>query len=96
MDINDLIKPSGNNQDLLWDTFRYEQILEETEEDLLKDLEYYNKKLKLLGSAGTTLDISIATVYKAHIKSIKRLLDVINKIKKHGLDGSRQLNIFHE
>jgi hypothetical protein len=24
------------------------------------------------------------------------LLDVINKIKKHGLDGSRQLNIFHE
>lgn len=96
MDINDLIKPSGNNQDLLWDTFRYEQILEETEEDLLKDLEYYNKKLKLLGSAETTLDISIVTVYKAHIKSIKRLLNVINKIKSHGLDGSRQLNIFHE
>jgi len=96
MDINDLIKPSGNNQDLLWETFRYEQILEETGEDLLKDLEYYNKKLKLLGSAETTLDISIVTVYKAHIKSIKRLLNVINKIKSHGLDGSRQLNIFHE
>lgn len=96
MDINDLIKLSGNNQDLLWDTFRYEQILEETEEDLLKDLEYYNKKLKLLGSAETTLDISITTVYKAHIKSIKRLLNVINKIKNYGLDGSHQLNIFQE
>jgi len=96
MDINELISLSKNNKELLWDTFKYEQILEDTEEDLIKDLEYYNKKLKLLGEPKTSLDTGIASVYKAHVKSINRLLNVINNIKTTRQDDSKQLNIFHE
>ena len=94
MDFNDLFNFSKDNRELLWDTFRYEQILEDTEDDLLKDLEYYNKKLKLLGEPESTLDDGIVTVYKAHIMSINRLLNVINNIKSTNHDDSRQLNIF--
>lgn len=96
MDINELISLSKNNKELLWDTFKYEQILEDTEDDLLKDLEYYNKKLKLLGEPITSLDIGINSVYKAHVKSINRLLNVINNIKTTRHEDSKQLNIFHE
>ena len=96
MDINELINLSKSNKNLLWDTFRYEQILEDTEDDLMKDLEYYSKKLKLLGTPENSLDIGIVTVYKAHIKSINRLLGVINKIKSNQHDNSVQLNIFQQ
>ena len=96
MEIHELINLSKNNKELLWDTFRYEQILEDTEDDLLKDLEYYNKKLKLLDKPESSLDIGIVSVYKAHIKSINRLLNVINNIKSSSHDSNKQLNIFQQ
>ncbi len=94
MDINELLAMSNNNKQLLWDSFRYEKILEDTEEDLIKDLEYYNKKLKLLGEPESSIDVGIATVYKSHVKSINRLLGVIDNIKTSRNNESEQLTIF--
>lgn len=94
MELENLLNLSKNNQQLLWDSFRYEQILEDTEEDLLKDLEYYNKKLKLLGEPESAMEEGIATVYKSHIKSINRLLNVIGNIKTSNHEDGMQMNIF--
>lgn len=73
-------------KDNYWEFFMYERVLVDTEEDLIRDYEYYNKRLKSLGTAKTPLDISIQTVYNAHLKSIKRLLDVMDNLKENGLD----------
>ncbi|MCG8324837.1 MAG: hypothetical protein MI673_04915 [Thiotrichales bacterium] len=96
MDINDLVNLSRNNRALLWDAFRYEQILEDTEDDLLKDLEYYHKKLKLLDEANSPLDMGVVSVYKAHINSLNRLLGVIDNIKTTHQEDNKQMNIFQQ
>ena len=51
------------------------------EDSLLSELERYENKINDLGKPNSSLDIAVSTVYKAHIKNIKYLLNNIHENK---------------
>ncbi len=97
MNLQMLMDLSEEQKNNYWELFMYEKVLSDTEEDLSRDYEYYNKRLKSLGSAHSTLDISIHTVYHTHLKNIKRLLDILENLKNHDsmdLEEDKQATFF--
>ena len=71
MDTNLFKEMLAKQKDMMKNIFKHEDIL-------LSELERYEKKIEELGHANSSLDIAVSTVYKAHIKNVKYLLDNIH------------------
>ncbi len=71
MDTNLFKEMLARQKDMMKNIFKHEDIL-------LSELERYEKKIEELGHANSSLDIAVSTVYKAHIKNVKYLLDNIH------------------
>ncbi len=69
--------------------FEYEKLLMDTEDDLIRDLEYYSKRLKSLGEAKSAFAVGIFTVYKAHLNSIQRLIDIIDNLRSYDFNSKK-------
>ena len=74
MDTKSIKELLENQQEELTNIFKHE-------DSLLYELERYEKKIQDLGQANTSLDIAIFTVYRAHIKNMKYMLDNIHMYK---------------
>lgn len=97
MNLQKLMELSEEQKTNYWEFFMYEKVLMDTEEDLLRDFEYYSKRLNSLGPVRTSLDMSIQTVYQSHLKSIKRLLQIMDNLKDYDssiLDEGKQTTFF--
>lgn len=84
MNTNRFKEMIGNQKNTMMDIFKYE-------DSLLTELDRYEDILKSIGKAESSLDIALLTVYKAHVKNIKYLLDNLHTYKK--LDVAQDNNI---
>ena len=64
-----------NQKSMAKDVFKHEDML-------LSELDRYEEKIKSLGRARSSLEIAVVTIYRAHIKNIKHLLDNLHVYKK--------------
>lgn len=87
MKLHDILTLSEEEKRHFDDFFEYEKLLMDTEDDLIRDLEYYSKRLKSLGEAKSAFAVGILTVYKAHLNSIQRLIDIIDNLRSHEIDS---------
>lgn len=74
MSVKELLKIDKNEKALLWEIFQYEKMLDDNEEMLLMDLNYYDERIRSIGNAKTPIDIGLLTIYMKHIKNIRTLL----------------------
>lgn len=64
-----------NQKSIARDIFKHEDIL-------LSELDRYEKMIASFGRARSSLEIAMVTIYKAHVKNIKHLLDNLHVYKK--------------
>ena len=74
MFVTELLEINDSEKALLWEIFRYEKMLDDNEEMLLSDLNYYEKRIRSIGNAKTPIDIGLLTIYMKHIKNVRTLL----------------------
>lgn len=74
MSVNEILKIDKEEKALLWEIFLYEKMLDDNEEMLLDDLNYYEERIRALGKAKTPIEIGLLTIYMKHIKNIRTLL----------------------
>ena len=74
MSTNELLAIDKKEKALLWEIFIYEKMLDDNEEMLLHDLNFYEERIRSIGNAKTTIDIGLLTLYMKHIKNIRSLL----------------------
>ena len=89
MKIQDIMSLSEDEKKDYEEFFEYEKLLMDTEDDLIRDLEYYSKRLKSLGDAKSAFAVGIFTVYKAHLNSIQRLIDIIENLRNYEIDSKK-------
>jgi len=70
----DLLAIDEKEKALLWEIFHYEKMLDDNEEILLNDLNYYEERIRSIGHAQTPIEIGLLTIYMKHIKNIRTLL----------------------
>ena len=64
-----------NQKSIARDIFKHEDIL-------LSELDRYEKMIASFGRARSSLEIAMVTIYRAHIKNLKHLLDNLHVYKK--------------
>ena len=74
MSVNELLKIDEEEKQLLWEIFHYEKMLDDNEEMLLNDLNYYEERIRSIGNTRTAIEIALLTIYMKHIKNIRTLL----------------------
>lgn len=74
MSVSDLLVIDEQEKALLWEIFHYEKMLDDNELLLLKDLSYYEERIRAIGNARTPIQIGLLTIYMKHIKNIRKLL----------------------
>ena len=74
MPINKFLKIDEEEKELLWEIFHYEKMLDDNEGMLLNDLNYYEERIRSIGSRKTPIEIGLLTIYMKHIKNIRTLL----------------------
>lgn len=58
----------------LWEIFHYEKILDDNEQMLLGDLQYYEKRIRDISPASSILEVSLLKNYMEHIKNTRAVL----------------------
>lgn len=58
----------------LWKIFLYEKMLDDNEQRLLDDLQYYEERIRDIGSAISPVEVSLLKHYMEHIKNTRTLL----------------------
>ncbi len=74
VDVKKLVEIDKEQKDMLWEIFRYEKMLDDNEEILLNDLNYYEERIRSISRAESPIEISLLTTYMKHIKNIRSLL----------------------
>ncbi len=74
MSTGELLAIDKKEKALLWEIFHYEKMLDDNEEILLNDLNYYEERIRAIGNAKTPIEIGLLTIYMKHIKNIRTLL----------------------
>ena len=74
MSMNDFLAIDEKEKIQLWEIFLYEKMLDDNEQMLLNDLNYYEERIRNIGSADTAFEVSLLKVYMQHIKNIRTLL----------------------
>ena len=97
MSLNELLKIDGEEKVLLWEIFHYEKMLDDNEEILLGDLNYYEERIRAIGITNSPIEIGLLTIYMKHIKNIRTLLLNLqnnrnDKLKKQIQDLSKSPN----
>jgi hypothetical protein len=69
-----LLAIDENEKALLWEIFHYEKMLDDNEEILLNDLNFYEERIRSIGNANSPIEIGLLTIYMKHIKNIRKLL----------------------
>jgi len=64
-----------NQKSIVKDIFKHEDLL-------LSELDRYEQMITSFGRARSSLEIAMVTIYKAHVKNIKHLLDNLHIYKK--------------
>jgi len=72
--LNEILKIDGEEKALLWEIFHYEKMLDDNEEILLGDLNYYEERIRSIGITKSAIEIALLTIYMKHIKNIRTLL----------------------
>lgn len=72
--VSDLLLIDEQEKTLLWEIFHFEKMLDDNEEMLLNDLNYYEERIRSIGKAETPFDIGLLTIYMKHVKNIRTLL----------------------
>lgn len=75
MDKNKFTDLLENQKSIARDIFKHEDLL-------LSELDRYQQMITSLGRARSSLEIAMVTIYKAHVKNIKHLLDNLYIYKK--------------
>ena len=75
MDKNKFTDLLDNQKSMAKDVFKHEDML-------LSELDRYEEMIRSFGRARSSLEIAIVTIYKAHVKNIKYLLDNLHIYKK--------------
>ena len=70
----ELLNMDEKEKALLWEVFHYEKMLDDNEEMLLNDLNYYEERIRAIGNTKTPIEIGLLTIYMKHIKNIRTLL----------------------
>ena len=58
----------------LWETFHYEKMLDDNEQVLLSDLQYFEERIRDISPASSVIEISLLKNYMEHIKNTRALL----------------------
>lgn len=58
----------------LWEIFHYEKVLDDNERMLLDDLHYYEERIRSIGTASSSIEVSLLKTYMEHIKNTRALL----------------------
>lgn len=74
MSATELLNMDEKEKALLWEVFHYEKMLDDNEEMLLNDLNYYEERIRAIGNTKTPIEIGLLTIYMKHIKNIRTLL----------------------
>ena len=74
MSVSKLLQIDEQDKMLLWEIFQFEKMLDDHEALLLDDLEYYEKRIRAMEKAESTIEIGLLTIYMKHMKNIRHLL----------------------
>ena len=96
MNAKEIMDITGANKIDNWEYFAHETALTNIEEDLQRDFEYYNKRLKSIYQSDNALDQKLTIVYQAHLDSIQRLLNMLNKQSESVTETQDQLSFFEK
>lgn len=75
MDKNKFTDILDNQKSIARDIFKHEDLL-------LSELDRYEQLISSFGRARSSLEIAMVTIYKAHVKNIRHLLDNLYIYKK--------------
>ncbi len=85
MSSQELLMINDEEKALLWEIFYYEKMLDENEHMLLDDLNSYEERIRSIGTARSSIDIALLTIYMQHIKNIRTLLLNLRNIRNDKL-----------
>lgn len=90
MSVSELLAMDEQARALLWEVFHYEKMLDDNEELLLNDLNYYEERIRSIGKAETSFDIGLLTIYMKHVKNIRTLLINLQSNRNENLKKQMQ------
>ena len=88
--VSELLAMDEQARALLWEVFHYEKMLDDNEELLLNDLNYYEERIRSIGKAETSFDIGLLTIYMKHVKNIRTLLINLQSNRNENLKKQMQ------
>lgn len=74
MSVNKFLFMDEKEKKRLWEIFHYEKILDDNEQMLLGDLQYYEKRIRDISPASSILEVSLLKNYMEHIKNTRAVL----------------------
>lgn len=72
--VNALLFVDEKEKKRLWEIFHYERMLDDNEQMLLADLQYYEERIRDISPASSVIEVSLLKNYMEHIKNTRALL----------------------
>ena len=83
--MNDFLAIDEKEKIQLWEIFLYEKMLDDNEQMLLADLQYYEKRIRDISPASTVTEVSLLKNYMEHIKNTRALLMSLQSTRQETL-----------
>ncbi|MGB1799968.1 MAG: hypothetical protein ACPHLK_03970 [Gammaproteobacteria bacterium] len=74
MSVNEFLFVDEKEKQRLWEMFQYEKMLDDNEQKLLADLQYYEERIRGISPTRSVIEISLFKNYMEHIKNTRALL----------------------
>jgi len=81
-----LLDIDEEEKSLLWEMFHYEKILDDNEECLQRDLEFYENRIRTIKKPTTPIEIGVMTIYMSHVRNLRNLLIKLHEAKNKCTD----------
>ena len=76
-----LLAMDDEEKSMLWDMFHYEKILDDNEEYLQRDLEFYENRIRTMKKPTTPIEVGVMTIYMNHVRNLRNLLIKLHEEK---------------
>lgn len=90
MFIKEILEIDKQERALLWESFLYEKMLDDNEEMLLHELNFYEERIRDIGNPKTQIEIGLLTLYMKHIKNIRSLLLSLRNDRRETLNKQKE------
>ena len=82
MSISELLAINDQDRKKLWKIFSYEKLLDDQEELLSRELDYYESQIRSIAGTDIATEHELLQIYMNHVKNVRSLLIKLQNKRK--------------